>query len=159
MSLQGLEALLTALRVPMNSSPLLAETVREAKQEVEVDRSKGIKFRTPPAVWTRCAPLYNSMEKLELHMNKSRRILNDLRSLRRLLSTNDPRTRSSIPDAENQEPASRILSPIDRAQEKSASLPSALAFKRLPNAARTGLRSSAGIFSFGAIATAELPKR
>jgi hypothetical protein len=46
------------------------------------------------------------MEKLELHMNKSRRILNDLRSLRRLLFEERTAKPASAPHAkiETQEP-------------------------------------------------------
>jgi len=63
---------------------LLAETVREAKRDVEADvqRESGSQF--PRRLDALRTALY-SMERLELHMNKSRRILNDLRSLRRLL--------------------------------------------------------------------------
>jgi hypothetical protein len=63
---------------------LLAETVLEAQREIEttVQREK-----TSPASRRSDAlriASYN-LGKLELHMNHSRRILNDLRSLRRLL--------------------------------------------------------------------------
>jgi len=63
---------------------LLSETVREAKREVEADvqRESGSQF---PRRLDALRTALSSMEKLELHMNKSRRILNDLRSLRRLL--------------------------------------------------------------------------
>jgi len=72
---------------------LLAETVREAKQEVEVDVQRESSSDSPRRLDALRAALY-SMEKLELHMNKSRRILNDLRSCAGFSSTNDPRTRS-----------------------------------------------------------------
>jgi len=63
---------------------LLAESVREAKREVEADVERESGSETPRRLDALRTTLY-SMEKLELHMNKSRRILNDLRSLRRLL--------------------------------------------------------------------------
>jgi hypothetical protein len=63
---------------------LLAETVREAKCDVEADVQRESASESPRRLDALRTTLY-SMEKLELHMNKSRRILNDLRSLRRLL--------------------------------------------------------------------------
>jgi hypothetical protein len=63
---------------------LLAETVREAKKDVEADVEREAGSESPRRLDALRTTLY-SMEKLEHHMNKSRRILNDLRSLRRLL--------------------------------------------------------------------------
>jgi uncharacterized membrane protein YccC len=63
---------------------LLAETVREAKQEVEADIQREATAEFPRRLDALRTALY-SMEKLEAHMNQSGRILNDLRSLRRLL--------------------------------------------------------------------------
>lgn len=63
---------------------LLAETVRQAKQDVEADVQRESSSGSPRHLDALRTALY-SMEKLEQHMNKSRRILNDLRSLRRLL--------------------------------------------------------------------------
>src|SRR6202167_5715408 len=63
---------------------LLAETVREAKKDVEADIQRESNGDSPRHLDALRTALY-SMEKLEQHMNKSRRILNDLRSLRRLL--------------------------------------------------------------------------
>jgi hypothetical protein len=63
---------------------LLAETVREAKREVEADVQRESASESPRRLDALRTTLY-SMEKLQTHMNQSRRILNDLRSLRRLL--------------------------------------------------------------------------
>ncbi len=63
---------------------LLAETVREAKRDVEADVLRESVSESPRRLDALRTTLY-SMEKLEQHMNQSRRILNDLRSLRRLL--------------------------------------------------------------------------
>ena len=61
---------------------LLAETAAEAKRELEEDvQRESTGSRRVDAL--RLAA-YN-VDKLELHLNRSRRILNDLRSLRRLL--------------------------------------------------------------------------
>ena len=61
---------------------LLAEAVAETQRELEADierEAKGSRRLDAQRV-----VLYN-LEKLELHMYRSRRILNDLRTLRRLL--------------------------------------------------------------------------
>jgi hypothetical protein len=63
---------------------LLSEAVEEARREVESDLQR----ESEPDVRRRVDALrlavYN-LEKLEMHMNRSSRILNDLRTLRRLL--------------------------------------------------------------------------
>jgi len=72
---------------------LLAETVVESKRELQADvrrESMSISSRRLDAL--RVA-LYN-LEKLELHMKISKRILNDLRTLRRLLF--EERRRSAL---------------------------------------------------------------
>ncbi len=63
---------------------LLVDTVREAKHDIEADVQRESASEFPRRLDALRTTLY-SMEKLELHMNQSRRILNDLRSLRRLL--------------------------------------------------------------------------
>jgi len=63
---------------------LLSEAVAQAKQDVEADVQRESVSNSPRRLDALRTALY-SMEKLEQHMNKSRRILNDLRSLRRLL--------------------------------------------------------------------------
>ena len=63
---------------------LLAATVGEAKREVEADVQRETGLDSPRRLEALRTALY-SMEKLEQHMLKSRRLLNDLRSLRRLL--------------------------------------------------------------------------
>jgi hypothetical protein len=80
---------------------LLSETVRDAKKEVaaDVQRESGSEF--PRRLDALRTALY-SMEKLELHMNQSRRILNDLRSLRRLLF--DERSTPLVSDRKTSRP-------------------------------------------------------
>ncbi len=63
---------------------LLAETVVEAKRDIEADVQREMNTNFPRRLEALRIALLN-LEKLEFHMNKSRRILNDLRSLRRLL--------------------------------------------------------------------------
>lgn len=63
---------------------LLSEAAQEAKQEVENDLQR----ETDPNLARRVDALrlaVYSLEKLETHLNRSTRILNDLRTLRRLL--------------------------------------------------------------------------
>lgn len=61
---------------------LLAETVAEAKRELERD----VQRESDPSRRLDALRIaaYN-VDKLQLHLNQSRRILNDLRTLRRLL--------------------------------------------------------------------------
>jgi len=77
---------------------LLAETVREAKRDVEADIQREADSKFPRHLDALRTTLY-SMEKLELYVNKSRRTLNDLRSLRRLLFEERNAKPNSTPDA------------------------------------------------------------
>jgi len=82
---------------------LLAENVREAKRDVEADIQRESNSESPRRLDALRTALYG-MEKLELHMNKSRRILNDLRSRRRLLFEERTAKPKSIPNAKTTEP-------------------------------------------------------
>jgi hypothetical protein len=63
---------------------LLAEAVAGAKKDIEGDVQRESSLQFPRRLQALRVALYN-LERLESHMSKSRRILNDLRSLRRLL--------------------------------------------------------------------------
>lgn len=63
---------------------LLAEVVGHAKEEVSEDVDREANSDLPRRMETLRLLLYN-LEKLEQHLKKSSRILNDVRSLRRLL--------------------------------------------------------------------------
>lgn len=63
---------------------LLSETVMQAKKEVDGDVERALDSQYPRRLEALRMVSYN-LEKLAVHMNKSCRILNDLRSLRRLL--------------------------------------------------------------------------
>jgi predicted nuclease of restriction endonuclease-like RecB superfamily len=63
---------------------LFSDSVTDAKREIETDIQRESKGNAPRRLDALRLAAYN-LEKLELHLNKSRRILNDLRSLRRLL--------------------------------------------------------------------------
>ena len=62
---------------------LLAETVSEAKRELEGDVQRESASDHSRRLDALRVALY-SLDKLELHVNRSQRILNDLRTLRRL---------------------------------------------------------------------------
>ena len=63
---------------------LFSDSVADAKRDIEFDMQRELKSNAPRRLDALRLAAYN-LEKLELHLNKSRRILNDLRSLRRLL--------------------------------------------------------------------------
>lgn len=63
---------------------LLAETVAEAKRELESDVQRESASNVSRRLDALRIALY-SLGKLELHVNRTSRILNDLRTLRRLL--------------------------------------------------------------------------
>jgi len=63
---------------------VLAETVIEAKQEIQLDLERELELPPTRHLDALQIAIYN-LDRLEKHMASSRRILNDLRSLRRLL--------------------------------------------------------------------------
>jgi Ni,Fe-hydrogenase III large subunit len=64
---------------------LLAEAVTEAKQELEADVEKALTADVPRRLQVLRMALYD-LEKLQLHMNTSHRILDELRSLHPLMA-------------------------------------------------------------------------
>jgi len=80
----GIETTFDSIESAHEFVGLLTEAVIEAKRDIDADvqRESGSTF--PRRLEALRLALYN-VEKLEFYMNKSRRILNDLRSLRRLL--------------------------------------------------------------------------
>ncbi len=73
---------------------LLVATIKEAKQELEADIEREDKLNPSRRLDALRVALYN-LKKLELDINRSRRLLNDLRTLRRLLL--DERTSAPAP--------------------------------------------------------------
>jgi hypothetical protein len=63
---------------------LFSDSVADAKRDIETDIQRELTANAPRRLDALRLAAYN-LEKLEEHLNKSRRILNDLRSLRRLL--------------------------------------------------------------------------
>lgn len=85
-----------------NFLSLLAEAVTQAKQELEMDVRRESGSNESRRLDALRIALY-SVDKLESHMNRSGRILNDLRTLRRLLfqergGSTIPNIRSSAPE-------------------------------------------------------------
>jgi hypothetical protein len=70
---------------------LLGETVADAKRELEGDVQRESASDHSRRLDALRVALY-SLDKLELHVNRSQRILNDLRTLRRLLFEERGRT-------------------------------------------------------------------
>jgi hypothetical protein len=99
---------------------LLAETVCEAKRDIEADVQRESSAEFPRRLDALRTALY-SMEKLELQMNKSRRILNDLRSLRRLLFDERSASPNSIPNAKTE--TTPLISRSSQPREISRSRP------------------------------------
>jgi uncharacterized membrane protein YccC len=82
---------------------LLAETVAEAKREIETDLQR--ESATSRRLDALRLAAYN-IDKLETHLNRSRRILNDLRTLRRLLFEERNSTKSEPAETRHQQPSS-----------------------------------------------------
>jgi len=78
---------------------LLAQTVAQAKRDVEADVQRESGSQSQRRLDALRTALY-SMEKLEQHMSQSRRILNDLRSLRRLLFEERTAQPNSLPNVQ-----------------------------------------------------------
>lgn len=63
---------------------LLAQTIFETKLEIEADVEREVNGNSPRRADALKLALY-TLTRLEFHMHRSRRVLNDLRTLRRLL--------------------------------------------------------------------------
>lgn len=75
---------------------LLAQTLAEARETAETDIVEHTKLKAERRVQAIQLALYK-LEKLEQHIKVSRRLLNDLRTLRRLLL--DERAEAATPKA------------------------------------------------------------
>jgi len=80
----GIETTFDSIESAHEFVGLLTEAVAEAKRDLEADVLRESGWKDPRRQEAFRLALYN-LEKLAIHMNKSRRVLNDLRSLRRLL--------------------------------------------------------------------------
>jgi hypothetical protein len=104
---------------------LFSDSVAAAKRDIESDMQRELKSDAPRRLDALRLAAYN-LEKLELHLNKSRRILNDLRSLRRLLFEERAATRppASAKPAQKVAPEAPVRKP-ELTPRPPASLPQA----------------------------------
>ncbi len=63
---------------------LFADAIADSKREIEADVERELNSKFPRRLEAVRLALYN-LDRLQVHITKSRRILNDLRCLRRLL--------------------------------------------------------------------------
>ncbi len=90
---------------------ILSEAVAEAKRDIDGQIQGQIQRESSSESSRRLDALriaYYSVEKLELHINCSRRILNDLRSLRRLLFEERAASKAAIASKPVAPPAPQI---------------------------------------------------
>ena len=81
---QALEVPFDSLESAHNFISLLSDVVTDAKRDIDADIQRELNVPVSRRLDAFRLAAYN-LEKLEQHLSKSRRILNDLRSLRRLL--------------------------------------------------------------------------
>jgi hypothetical protein len=95
---------------------LLTDAVADAKRDITADVQKEADSQYPRRLEALRITLY-SLEKLEIHMNASRRILNDLRSIRRLLfQERTAGAAMSGPKAKEQDIPAKAIPPSPKAQ-------------------------------------------
>ncbi len=106
---------------------LLAQTVFETKLDIEADVQRESSSTFPRRAEALKLALY-TLERLEFHMLRSRRILNDLRTLRRLLF--EERTLSAMtqrPRAEGKAKADTLLTVVASRRSSRPTRPAASA--------------------------------
>jgi len=163
----GIETTFDSIESAHEFLGLLTAAVVDAKRDIEVDvqRESGSKF--PRRLEALRLALYN-VEKLEFHVNKSHRILNDLRSLRRLLfeersagtltvkPESAARTRTEILPPPVISPSQPQMSRYNAGSRRGWRSPSAPPPEgRLIHAAIVGLNTRAGIGRSGRLARNE----
>jgi hypothetical protein len=88
---------------------LLAQTIFETKLDIEADVQRESSSHYPRRAEALKLTLY-TLNKLEFHMNRSRRVLNDLRTLRRLLfEERTPSTPTARPKGNGKAKAETLL--------------------------------------------------
>jgi hypothetical protein len=100
---------------------LLAQTIFETKLDIEADVQRESNSTFPRRAEALKLTLY-TLNKLEFHMNRSRRVLNDLRTLRRLLF--EERTLSMLsarPKADRKAKAEALAPGASRSLSETAS--------------------------------------
>ncbi len=81
---------------------LLAEAIAEAQSEIEADLGAAEQARSERRVEALRIVKFK-LDKLEQHLKTSSRLLNDLRTLRRLLLDERPEPTTAIPDRNSEE--------------------------------------------------------
>lgn len=99
---------------------LLAQTIFETKLDIETDVQRESSSNYPRRAEALKLTLY-TLSRLEFHMNRSQRILNDLRTLRRLLF--EERTLSALtarPQANGKAKAETLFTRVDSSRSSRA---------------------------------------
>ena len=81
---------------------LLAEAITEAKSEIAADLGAAAQAKSERRVQALQIVQFK-LDKLEQHLQSSSRLLNDLRTLRRLLLDERPEPTTAIPDRNSEE--------------------------------------------------------
>ena len=81
---------------------LLVEAIAEAKSEIAADLSAAAQAKSERRVQALQIVQFK-LDKLEQHLQSSSRLLNDLRTLRRLLLDERPEPTTAIPDRNSEE--------------------------------------------------------
>jgi hypothetical protein len=81
---------------------LLVETIAEAKNEIEADLAAAVATQSERRAQA-VRIVQFKLDKLEQHLTTSSRLLNDLRTLRRLLLDERPGPTDSSPDKDSEE--------------------------------------------------------
>lgn len=106
---QSLESPFASIEDAHEYLTLLAQTIFETKLEIEADVERESNGNFPRRAEALKLALY-TLSRLEFHMNRSRRVLNDLRTLRRLLfEERTLTTLSQRPNADGKARAETLL--------------------------------------------------
>jgi hypothetical protein len=116
---------------------LFSEAVNEARKDVDSDIQREMGSNSSRRLVAFRLAAYN-LEKLEQHLNKSRRILNDLRSLRRLLFEERAKAREAAKSTAakpiKEEPAQVQSRKAEMPRPPLPALPAVSAAQKLPTA-------------------------
>jgi hypothetical protein len=118
---------------------LFAAAIADTRHEIDADVERELIAGRPRRLEAVRLAQYN-LEKLELHVSKSRRILNDLRNLRRLLFEERKTTALAAPSRQAPVPA---IEPPPRKIEAPAVPLAATGSSAVPVSARTGTVAAA----------------
>jgi hypothetical protein len=135
---QGLENPFSSIEDAHDFMTLMAQTVFETKLDIEADVQRESSSNYPRRAEALKLTLY-TLSRLEFHMERSQRILNDLRTLRRLLF--EERT-ASAQKTEVQKIEAQPIRTAD-AEIPMAAIPSSPSSQAFRSAARSGSTAAA----------------